>query len=178
MAAYGCYKGSREKNLFLTNFKKELSGLSKEDKKIIISKFENPNFSHSILTGYKNISTFHFDEYNIFTKCFLETLLNKDYVLNISKIFTSDFNLFTNKNVSMLKNIYFYIDKLVLQDDNCLNIFKLNIDINHLFVQKDSFYQTLQGMNLLNIDIKNYITNYELTNKKFNNTIIKIEDLK
>lgn len=179
MAAYGCYKDSIGKNLFLTNFKKELCDLSKEDKKIIISKFENPNFLHSILTGYKNISIFHFDGYNIFTKCFLETLLNKDYILNISRIFKSDFNIFKNQNIYMLENIYFYIDELViLQDDSFIDIFKLNIDIEHLFINKDSFYKTLQIMNLLNIDMKNYIKNYELTDKKFNNTILKIEDLK
>ena len=79
----------------------------------------------------------------------------------------------------MLENIYFYIDALViLQDDSFIDIFKLNIDIEHLFINKDSFYKTLQIMNLLNIDMKNYIKNYELTDKKFNNTILKIEDLK
>lgn len=163
----------------IENFKKELNSLSKKDIDFIISNLENDNFLHNILLSDYVHS---YDDYNLFTNIFLKTILKDDYILNVSNLCNSNFNILLKNNkkqYNIFNDMNIFINHLFIkQDKNIFKIIDCNLDIKKLYINKYQFLTTKTAMEMLGLEIHNHINNYELVNMIFDKNIIKITDIK
>ena len=163
----------------IESFKNELDSLSKKDIDFIVSNLENDNLLHNILSSDY---IYAYNDYNLFTNILLKTILKDDYILNVSDICNSSFNkLLKNNNnqYNIFDDINICINHLFIKEDK--NIFRFidcNLDIKKLYINKDQFGKTKIAMEMLGLEINDYINNYELVNIIFDKNIIKITDLK